>query len=79
MIENQKLLDILNTFEKYPLEVIFVKAMIQNGIQSEEELVELLQTHKTLPYPRKVALQNAYRDIMVSHIYDFNKIPTMFK
>jgi hypothetical protein len=79
MLENKKLLDILKTFEKYPLEVIFMKAMILNGVKSEEELVELLNTHKTLAQPTKVNLQNAYRDITRNHLYDFDKIPTMFK
>lgn len=78
-MENQKLLDVLKTFEKYPLEVVFIKAMILNGIQSEQELVDLLATHKTLSQPTKVKLQNAYRDITKNHMYDFNKIPVMFK
>jgi hypothetical protein len=78
-MENKKLLDILHTFEKYPLEVIFVKAMMLNGIESEQELIDLLKTHPTLSMPKKVNLQNAYRDITRNHMYDFDKIPTMFK
>ena len=79
MIDNQKLLGILKTLEKYPLEVMFVKSMMLNGIKSEAELIELLKTDNILSSVWKNKLQNAYRDINVSHIYDFNKIPTMFK
>ena len=79
MLDNQKLLGILKTLEKYPLEVMFVKSMILNGIKSEQELVDLLNTDKTLAQPTKIKLQNAYRDIMVSRQYDINKIPTLFK
>jgi hypothetical protein len=73
-MENKKLLEMLKTLEKYPLEVIFAKEIILNGIQTEEEFVDLLQTHTTLAYPTKVKLQNAYRDIK-NGFYDINKIP----
>ena len=74
----KKLLNILTTLEKYPIEVIFLKALILNGINSEQELIDLFNAQKTLSMGTRWNLQNYYRDIK-NGFYDINKIPTIFK
>jgi hypothetical protein len=78
-MKNQKLLQLLKIIQKYSLAVIVMKAMILNGIDSEESLIEFLKTDATLPQPTKVNLQNAYRDITRNHLYNINEIPVIFK
>ena len=79
---NKKALAIVQALE-YPLDVLLVKHLVRNcGIQSEDELVELLKTqdYSKISQFRKVALHNAYRDVyVIKGMYNENKIPNIFK
>jgi hypothetical protein len=77
-MENRKIFDLLKVLDKYPIEYVCAKHIMMNGIKTEEELVRLLTTDRTLSDVWKNKLQNAFRDIERGFT-DINKIPTLFK
>jgi hypothetical protein len=77
-METKKILTLIKTLEKYPLEVVLVKHLIIEGIDTEEKLIELLKTDNVISQPIKVKLQNYFRDVERG-LYDINKIPLLFK
>jgi hypothetical protein len=79
-MDTKKIFDIIKILDKYPLEIVFVKHLMLNGIDSEEKLIELLKTDNTLSQVWKVKLHNAFRDLLPNRgMYDFKKIPILFK
>ena len=74
----KEVLNVIKTLEKYPIETIFIKHLMLDGINTEEKLVNFLKTDNEISQAIKVSLQNYYRDIN-SNFYDFNKIPLLFK
>jgi hypothetical protein len=76
-------LSLINTFEKYPLEVLFAKALFDSGVQDEEFLTAALMSHTTqnskrppVSQPMRISIQNAYRDLYITKIIDHTKVPT---
>ena len=67
----------LKTLDKYPIELLVLKKLIEHGIDSEQELVDTLKTVEGLSGVWINKLQNGYRDIFVSHIYKLEDIPNM--
>jgi hypothetical protein len=75
----KEVLKLIQIFREYPVEVILVKHLILDGIDTEEKLLEFLKTDETIRQPMKVKLQNHFQDIVKTGLYDIKKIPLIFK
>ena len=76
-METNKILSLIKTINKFPVDVILVKELILSGVDTEEKLFSLLKDEQLIPQHTKVSMQNYFRDINTG-FYDINKIPTIF-
>lgn len=68
-----KLIAALN---KYPVEAMFCKGLIEAGVDTEEKLIELLKINNVTSTYVKCKIQNAFRNVKGGGLYD-KKMPTL--
>lgn len=78
-METKKILNLVKIFQKTPVELVLVKHLIMNGVDTEEKLLDLFKTENSISQVIKVKMQNHFRDLVVSKTLDIGKIPNVFK
>ncbi len=70
---------LIRLLEKYPIEILLAKKLAMDGIDTEAKFIESMKGNNDFSHHIKNRIQNAFRDIERSHIYDFKNIPDVFK
>jgi len=76
MVTTKHIFDIISSLNKYPIELIFVKFLIENGIESWDEFKKISENYN-IEQPILVRIENYYRDIETG-FYKIEKIPSLF-
>lgn len=77
-MKKNEVINLVKILEKIPIEVILVKHLMMDGIDTEEKLVNLIKSEKSISEVTKVKLQNYFRDIEIgTYGWNFNKIPNV--
>jgi predicted regulator of amino acid metabolism with ACT domain len=76
MVTNKHILNIIKNLPKYPVEVMFVKSLIENGVKTWDDF-KLISKDVIISQPLLVSIENTYRDIEVG-LYKLEQIPSLF-
>ncbi len=79
-MKTEQVIQVAKLLEKFPIEVVLVKHLINDGVDTEDKLVQLLKNEIGISQAMKVSMQNSFRDIQHgTNGWTMNKIPNIFK